>query len=89
MGAGKTTYMFSINANVLSANFPFSVLPAGGVGMGQAAETESTLALAENIHVNLPTPNSNSSTLLVQTFFKIGELQTSNMKAKPKGKRVT
>ncbi len=30
MGAGKTTYMFSANANVLSANFPFSMLPAGG-----------------------------------------------------------
>jgi hypothetical protein len=25
-------YMFSANANVLSANFPFSVLPAGGEG---------------------------------------------------------
>ncbi len=55
-GAGKTTYMFSANANVLSANFPFSMLPAGGAGMGQAAETESTLVLAENIYVNLPTP---------------------------------
>jgi hypothetical protein len=50
-------YTFSANANVLSANFPFSVLPAGwGGGMGQAAETESTLALAENVYVNLPTP---------------------------------
>jgi hypothetical protein len=55
-GAGKTTYTFSGNANVLSANFPFSVLPAGGVGMGQAAEMESTLALAENVYINLPTP---------------------------------
>ncbi len=53
---GKTTYTFSANANVLSANFPFSVLPAGGAGMGQAAETESTLELAENVDVNLPTP---------------------------------
>ncbi len=53
-GAGKTNYMFSTNDNILSANFPFSVLPAGG--MGQAAETESTLALAENVYVNLPTP---------------------------------
>ncbi len=52
---GKTTYTFSANANVLSANFPFSVLPAGRGG-GQAAETESTLALAENVYVNLPTP---------------------------------
>ncbi len=25
-------------------------------GMGQAAETESTLVLAENVYVNLPTP---------------------------------
>ena len=32
------------------------MLPAGGAGMGQAAETESTLALAENVYVNLPTP---------------------------------
>jgi hypothetical protein len=40
MGAGKTTYTFSANANVISPNFPFSVLPAGGVGMGQAEETE-------------------------------------------------
>ncbi len=48
--------MFSANANVLSANFPFSVLLAGGAGMGQAAETESTLALAENVYANLPTP---------------------------------
>ncbi len=55
-GAGKTTYTFSTNANVLSANFPFSVLPAGGAGMGQVAETKSMLALAENVYVNLPTP---------------------------------
>ncbi len=55
-GAGKTTYTFSSNANVLSANFPFSVLPAGRAGMGQAAETESTWPLEENIYVNLPTP---------------------------------
>jgi hypothetical protein len=56
LGAAKTMYTFSPNANVLSAHFLFSVLPAGGVGMGQAAETESTLALAENVYVNLPTP---------------------------------
>ncbi len=56
LGAGKTTYTFSANANILSANFPFSMLPAGGAGMGQAAETESTLVLAENVYVNLPTP---------------------------------
>jgi hypothetical protein len=51
LGAGKTTYTFSANANILSANFPFSVLPAGGAGMGQAAEMESTLALAENVYI--------------------------------------
>jgi hypothetical protein len=50
-------YTFSANANVLSANFLFSVLPAGGAGMGQAAETESMLVLAENVYVNLPTPS--------------------------------
>jgi hypothetical protein len=33
-GEGKITYMFSANANVLSANFLFSVLPAGGEGVG-------------------------------------------------------
>jgi hypothetical protein len=55
-GAGKTTYTFSANANVLSANFQFSVLPAGREGVGQVAETESTLVLAENVYVNLPTP---------------------------------
>jgi hypothetical protein len=56
MGVGKTTYTFSANTNGTSANFPFSVLPAGGAGKGQAAETESTLALAENVYVSLPTP---------------------------------
>jgi hypothetical protein len=34
LGEGKITYTFSANANVLSANFPFSVLPAGGEGVG-------------------------------------------------------
>ncbi len=29
---------------------------SGGEGVGQAAETESTLALAENVYVNLPRP---------------------------------
>jgi len=33
-GEGKITYTFSTNANILSANFPFSVLPAGGEGVG-------------------------------------------------------
>ncbi len=36
-GAGKTTYTFSANANILSANFPFSVLPAGGGGGGEGS----------------------------------------------------
>jgi hypothetical protein len=49
-------HKFSANANVLSANFLFSVLPAGGAGMGQVAEMESTLVLEENVYVNLPTP---------------------------------
>ncbi len=30
---------------------------SGGEGVGQAAETESTLALAENVYVNLPRPS--------------------------------
>ncbi len=29
---------------------------SGGEGVGQAVETESTLALAENVYVNLPRP---------------------------------
>ncbi len=29
---------------------------SGGEGVGQVAETESTLALAENVYVNLPRP---------------------------------
>jgi hypothetical protein len=28
--------------------------------MGQAEETESTLVLAENVYVNLPTPSKNT-----------------------------
>jgi hypothetical protein len=31
-GAGKTTLTFSISVNILSANFPFCVIPAGGEG---------------------------------------------------------
>jgi hypothetical protein len=32
-GAGKTTLTFSVSiCNVLSANFPFCVVPAGGEG---------------------------------------------------------
>ncbi len=50
-GEGKTTAIVSANVNVLSATFPFSVLPAGREG----AETESTLTLAENVNVVLPT----------------------------------
>ncbi len=49
-GEGKTTAIVSTNVNVLSATFPFSVLPAGG-----GAETESTLTLAENVNAVLPT----------------------------------
>ncbi len=29
---------------------------SAGEGVGQAAETESTLALAENVYINLPCP---------------------------------
>jgi hypothetical protein len=68
-GAGKITYTFSANANVLSANFLFSVLPAGGAAMGQAAETESMLALAENVYINLPTPLF--GTLMFSVFYKM------------------
>ncbi len=50
-GEGKTTAIVSANVNGLSATFPFSVLPSGGGG----AETESTLTLAENVNVVLPT----------------------------------
>ncbi len=52
MGPGKTTYTFSV-----TFRFPlrlFSMLLAGGGG--QAAEMESSLALAENVYVILPTP---------------------------------
>ncbi len=31
---------------------------SGGEGVGQVAETESTLVLAENIYVNLPHPEN-------------------------------
>ncbi len=31
-GGGKTTAVVSISVNVLSANFPFCVVPAGGEG---------------------------------------------------------
>jgi hypothetical protein len=40
-------YMFSANANVLSANFPFSVLPAGGEGVGFSTLAER---YGERIH---------------------------------------
>jgi hypothetical protein len=53
-GPGKTTYTFSVMFRFLLR--PFSMLPAGGEGVGQAAETESTLAIAENVYVNLPRP---------------------------------
>ena len=32
LGVGKTTLTFSVSVNVLSANFPFCVVPAGGEG---------------------------------------------------------
>ena len=32
MGAGKTTLMFTVSVNVLSAKFLFCVVPAGGEG---------------------------------------------------------
>ncbi len=35
--------------------------------MGQVAETESTLALAENVYVNLPTPLAYYITELITT----------------------
>ena len=31
-GAGKTTLTFTVSMNVLSAKFPFCVVPAGGEG---------------------------------------------------------
>ncbi len=34
MGAGKTMLTFKISVNVLSAKFPFCVVPAGGEGGG-------------------------------------------------------
>jgi hypothetical protein len=34
MGEGKTTAIVSANVNVLSATFPFSVLPSGSGGGG-------------------------------------------------------
>jgi hypothetical protein len=56
MGPGKTTY-------TLSVTFRFPLTPGhlawyqqAGRGWDQAAETESTLALAENVYVNLPRP---------------------------------
>ncbi len=33
-GVGKTTLTFSVSVNVLSANFPFWVVPAGREGGG-------------------------------------------------------
>jgi len=44
-------YMFSVTFRFPLR--PFSVLPAGG---GDQAETESSLALAENVYVILPRP---------------------------------
>jgi hypothetical protein len=55
-GAGKTTYTFTANANVLSANFPFSVLPAGGEG-GSGGGNGKYVGVSGIVYVNLPTPN--------------------------------
>jgi hypothetical protein len=52
-GEGKITYTFSANANVLSANFPFSVLPAGGEGVGFSMLAEH---YGERIHCFTPPP---------------------------------
>ncbi len=41
MGEGKTTYMFSISANLLSANIPFCVVPAAGEGGSGGNGTEN------------------------------------------------
>jgi hypothetical protein len=46
--------MYTFSVTFRFPHRPFSVLPAGGGG-GQA-ETESSLALAENEYVFLPTP---------------------------------
>ncbi len=65
-GLGKSTYPLSANANVLSISAfrlkwcfrpqcDVSMVPAGWGG-GQAAETESMLALAESECVDLPWP---------------------------------
>jgi len=51
MGLGKSMYPLSANANVLSARISASPRASRG---GHAAETESTLALAESGYVDLP-----------------------------------
>ena len=38
---------------------------SGGEGVGQAAEMESTLVLAENVYVNLPCPYITPAMLFV------------------------
>ncbi len=57
LGEGKTTYTFSISVNVLSANIPFSVVPAGGGGWVRRKRNGNSLALAENVYVILPRPH--------------------------------
>ncbi len=47
--------------NVPSTTFPFSLLPAG---WGWGAETESTLTLAENVNVVLPTAVNHAKKVL-------------------------
>jgi hypothetical protein len=39
-GEGKTTYTFSVSMNVLSANIPFCMVPAGGEGGSGRKGTE-------------------------------------------------
>ncbi len=54
LGEGKITYTFSANTNVLSANFPFSMLPAGGEGVGFSMLAER---YGERIHCFTPPPS--------------------------------
>ncbi len=58
MGPGKTTYMFSVTfrSGRLACYQQAGVGGSGGEGVGQVVETESTLALEENVYVNLPRP---------------------------------
>jgi hypothetical protein len=82
MGPGKTKYTFSVMFRFPLR--PFSVLPAGGGGwvrrgwVGQAGvggsggETESTLALAENVYVKV-SKKSFHSKFSVAELLKLGK----------------